>query len=170
MTRLIKKYPNRRLYDTAISKYITLEEIKELVARHIQFKVADAKTEEDVTNQVLLQVINEQEAKQSSAILTAEILRNIIRFYDSPLQHAVSQYLEKGLGLFATQQTNFQRQIHNFMQTSPVNLMTDLTNKQLALWKSTFEQLFMPTSSLREATDKKQTSPTRSQKKPATKK
>lgn len=142
MHRIIKKYPNRRLYDTLISHYITFEEIKNLVMQHIPFKVIDARTEEDVTNQVLLQIINEQESLTKAPIFTAEILQNIIRFYNSPYQHMMSQYLEQGLNLFTKKQLNLQASMQDLLEKTPLNLMTHLTKQQLSFWQATFEKIF----------------------------
>ena len=92
--RIIKKYPNRRLYDTQTCRYITLEKVKELVLNYISFKVIDVKTNKEVTQAVLFQIIYEQET-EFSPILTHTILENMIRFYGHPLQQTVSQFFEQ---------------------------------------------------------------------------
>ena len=96
-SRLIKKYPNRRLYDTEISRYITLDEIKVLVTQQIPFKVIDGRTSEDVTNHVLIQILAQEETSQSP-LFTTTTLKNLIRCYGHPLQQAVSQMLEDNVG------------------------------------------------------------------------
>ena len=105
--RIIKKYPNRRLYDTEISRYITLDEVKELVIGRTAFKVIDDRTAEDMTNHVLIQILA-QEENGSSPLFTTEILKSLICFYGNPLQKAMSQILEKGLLMFADPEANFQ--------------------------------------------------------------
>ncbi len=94
--RIIKKYPNRRLYDTSSSSYIALADIKELVMRHTPFVVRDAKTGEDLTRSLLLQIILEEEAA-GAPILTERVLANIIRFYGHTLQGYMGTYLEKNV-------------------------------------------------------------------------
>jgi polyhydroxyalkanoate synthesis repressor PhaR len=94
--RVIKKYPNRRLYDTDTSSYITLSEIKQLVMGSEQFVVRDAKTNEDLTRSILLQIILEEEA-HGSPMFTAPVLSNIIRFYGHAMQGMMGGYLEKNM-------------------------------------------------------------------------
>ena len=90
--RVLKKYPNRRLYDTEISRYITLEEVRQLVLNDIPFRVEDKRTQEDITRNILLQVIAEQE-QGGDPIFTTDLLGFIIRFYGDPMQSSISRYL-----------------------------------------------------------------------------
>ncbi len=94
--RVIKKYPNRRLYDTDSSTYITLSEVRQLVMDCEQFVVLDAKTGEDLTRTILLQIILEQEAN-GSPMFTAPVLSNMIRFYGHTMQGFMGGYLEKNM-------------------------------------------------------------------------
>ena len=94
--RVIKKYPNRRLYDTDTSSYITLSEIKQLVMESEPCVVCDAKTGEDITRNILLQIILEEEAN-GSPMFTAAVLANIIRFYGHAMQGLMGGYLEKNI-------------------------------------------------------------------------
>ena len=94
--RVIKKYPNRRLYDTDTSAYITLSEVRQLVMDCEPFMVRDAKTGEDITRSILLQIILEQEAN-GSPMFTAPVLSNIIRFYGHAMQGFMGGYLEKNM-------------------------------------------------------------------------
>jgi len=94
--RVIKKYPNRRLYDTDTSSYITLTEIKQLVMDNETFVVRDAKTGDDLTRSILLQIILEEEA-HGSPMFTAPVLSNIIRFYGHAMQGFMGGYLEKNM-------------------------------------------------------------------------
>ena len=98
-TRLIKKYPNRRLYDTTTSSYITLAEIKGLVLHNEAFVVRDAKTDDDLTRSILLQIILEHES-EGAPILTEQVLANIIRFYGHSMQGFMGSYLEKNVQTF----------------------------------------------------------------------
>lgn len=97
--RVIKKYPNRRLYDTASSSYVTLADIKHLVMQHSPVRVQDAKTGEDLTRSILLQIILEHEA-QGAPLLTEHVLANIIRFYGHAMQGFIGSYLEKNVQMF----------------------------------------------------------------------
>jgi polyhydroxyalkanoate synthesis repressor PhaR len=94
--RIIKKYPNRRLYDTRTSSYITLTEIKQLVMEGAAFVVRDAKTSEDLTRSILLQIILEEEAG-GSPMFSTSVLSNIIRFYGHAMQGFMGGYLEKNI-------------------------------------------------------------------------
>jgi polyhydroxyalkanoate synthesis repressor PhaR len=101
--RVIKKYPNRRLYDTVESRYITLAEIQRLVIEKIDFVVVDKKTNIEITRSILLQVISEQE-HQPDPILSQEFMIQVIRAYGGMSQHAVSAFLEQNLKQFLAQQ------------------------------------------------------------------
>lgn len=94
--RVIKKYPNRRLYDTETSTYITLTEVKQLVIQNAQFVVRDAKTGDDLTRTILLQIILEEEAG-GAPMFTEQVLANIIRFYGQAMQGYMGPYLEKNI-------------------------------------------------------------------------
>jgi polyhydroxyalkanoate synthesis repressor PhaR len=107
--RLIKKYPNRRLYDTRTSSYITLADVKELVLKHEQFQVIDAKTSEDLTRSILLQIILEEEAG-GMPMFTSDLLSQLIRFYGNAMQGMVGNYLEKNMQTFVQVQKQLQEQ------------------------------------------------------------
>lgn len=107
--RIIKKYPNRRLYDTELGTYITLDDVKNLVFQHIQFKVVDARTAKDLTQTTLLQIIAEQEST-STPIFTTNVLQDLIRFYNEKSQDMFSKYLEEMMGLYQQQKTLVQQQ------------------------------------------------------------
>ena len=97
--RLIKKYPNRRLYDTQTSTYVTLSDIKNLVMANEVFKVVDAKTDEDLTRNILLQIILEEEAG-GAPVFSSQMLSQIIRFYGNSMQGLMGNYLEKTMQSF----------------------------------------------------------------------
>jgi len=108
--RVIKKYPNRRLYDTVESRYITLAEIQRLVVEKIDFVVVDKKTNAEITRSILLQVISEQE-HQADPILTQEFMIQVIRCYGSSLQPVVSAHLEQNLKHFLNQQPPIRERV-----------------------------------------------------------
>lgn len=107
--RVIKKYPNRRLYDTDTSSYITLAEVKRLVMKNEPFVVRDAKTNDDLTRSMLLQIILEEEAG-GAPMFTEAVLGNIIRFYGHAMQGFVGSYLEKNVQTFTDLQTTLTEQ------------------------------------------------------------
>ena len=107
--RVIKKYPNRRLYDTDTSTYITLSEVRQLVMDCEPFVVSDAKTGEDLTRSILLQIILEQEAN-GSPMFTAPVLSNVIRFYGHTMQGFMGGYLEKNMQTLMDLQTRMGEQ------------------------------------------------------------
>lgn len=107
--RLIKKYPNRRLYDTATSSYITLSDVKALVLEHVRFKVVDAKNNEDLTRSILLQIILEEEAA-GAPMFSCEMLSQMIRFYGNAMQGMMGNYLEKNIQTFMEIQRRLQEQ------------------------------------------------------------
>jgi polyhydroxyalkanoate synthesis repressor PhaR len=149
-TRIIKKYPNRRLYDTAISRYITLEDIKVLVLENVDFKVVDAKTEDDLTNNTLLQIILEQEGSQSP-IFTREILQNVIRFYGDSMQDFMSNYLEQSVHFFLEQQNKFKQGTDVLFGTNPLNLWKEFAERNMSFWQSMQEAFLHPQQGMGDA-------------------
>lgn len=107
--RLIKKYPNRRLYDTRTSTYITLADVKQLVLETENFRVVDAKSNEDLTRSILLQIILEEEAA-GKPLFSAQMLSQMIRFYGHAMQGMMGAYLEKTMGAFVEIQDRMQDQ------------------------------------------------------------
>ena len=107
--RVIKKYPNRRLYDTVESRYITLADVRRLVVERIDFVVVDKKHNSDITRSILLQVIAEQE-HLSEPILSQDFMVNVIRAYGTSVQTTVSGHLEQNLRQFMTQQPQGARE------------------------------------------------------------
>ncbi len=135
--RVIKKYPNRRLYDTHISRYITLEEIRKLVLQNIAFRVEDKRTHEDITRSILLQVIAEQE-EGGDPIFTTELLEFIIRYYGDPMQNSIGRYLELSVELFQQQQQHFSDQLKDLLGQAqqPIHALKELAEKQVPIWRS----------------------------------
>lgn len=107
--RVIKKYPNRRLYDTQMSAYVTLSDIKKLVMAQERFVVVDAKTNENLTRSILMQIILEEESA-GTPLFSTEALSQMIRFYGHSLQGMMSPFLEKNLSGFIDMQNQFTAQ------------------------------------------------------------
>ncbi|MBK8119344.1 MAG: polyhydroxyalkanoate synthesis repressor PhaR [Sulfuritalea sp.] len=108
-SRLIKKYPNRRLYDTRTSTYITLADVKQLVLAFESFQVVDAKSGEDLTRAILLQVILEEEAG-GAPMFSADLLANMIRFYGNAMQGMMGRYVENTIKSFTEAQARLKEQ------------------------------------------------------------
>lgn len=107
--RVIKKYPNRRLYDTAHSGYITLVDVKQMVLEHVNFRVVDAKSGDDLTRSILLQIILEEESA-GLPMFSSEMLAQMIRFYGNALQGIMGNYMEQNVKAFLTIQNKLQEQ------------------------------------------------------------
>ncbi|TAM09006.1 MAG: polyhydroxyalkanoate synthesis repressor PhaR [Nevskiaceae bacterium] len=135
--RVIKKYPNRRLYDTHISRYITLEEVRQLVLDNIAFRVEDKRTSQDITRAILLQVISEREA-DGEAIFSCELLSHIIRLYGDPMQSSLSRYLELSMQMFLERQQIFSDKISGLLGQAqqPIQALKDLADRQVPIWRT----------------------------------
>src|SRR5512135_3821984 len=107
--RVIKKYPNRRLYDTANSGYITLADVKQMVLEFIDFQVIDAKSGDDLTRSILLQIILEEEAA-GVPMFSSDLLAQMIRFYGNAMQGMMGKYLENNIRAFSEMQQKLQEQ------------------------------------------------------------
>ena len=123
--RLIKKYPNRRLYDTRTSAYITLNDVKDLVLSLVNFKVMDAKTSEDLTHSILLQIITEEETT-GVPLFTTELLSQMIRFYGHSMQVMLGKYLETNIKSFSDFQKNLQEQSHSLYGENNDQVQSDM--------------------------------------------
>lgn len=157
--RIIKKYPNRRLYDTEVSRYITLENIRQLVIRGEDFKVIDKRSGDDITRTILLQVISEQE-EGGNPIFRTEVLRNIIRFYGDSMQSTVSSYLELSLEFFSEQQQQFKDRMRRLLGVNnPLSALREMSQHQLPIWR-TVRREFLDNLKRREKTGTNATSGT----------
>ncbi|MCI1709366.1 MAG: polyhydroxyalkanoate synthesis repressor PhaR [Chiayiivirga sp.] len=136
--RVIKKYPNRRLYDTEISSYITLEDVRQLICDGEEFEVRDAKSGEDLTRSVLLQIIAEHE-ERGQPMFSTQLLTQIIRFYGDSLQGFMGSYLERSMQLFLDQQSQFRSQLNNLLGQTPWSMLNSLSERNLDMWKN-FQQ------------------------------
>lgn len=138
--RVIKKYPNRRLYDTEESRYITLADVKDLVVNDIAFVIIDKKTGDDITRSILLQVISEQE-QQGEAILSQDFLSEIIRAYGTAVPDFMKSYLEQSLNMFLQQQEFMRGQVKRVVGVDPLSAMTDMTQQNMRRLLSLQEEL-----------------------------
>lgn len=138
--RVIKKYPNRRLYDTEESRYITLADVKELVMDKVDFEVIDKKSGEDITRTILLQVISDQE-QHGDAIMSEDFLAQIIRAYGSVVPDIVTKYLEQSMTLFMQQQKYLKGQLQSMVGSDPLSAMAELTQQNFARMQSLQEDL-----------------------------
>jgi len=127
--RIIKKYPNRRLYDTETSKYITVSTVRDMVLSGVQFKVVDTTTKEDITRQILMQIIIEEEAA-GIPLFSAEMLSQLIRFYGGTMQGMFTRYLEESFNLFSRQ----QEELKESAPKDPMEAFTAMTQKNLEMW------------------------------------
>ena len=138
--RIIKKYPNRRLYDTEVSRYVTLEDVRNLVLQEVHFQIRDARTNEDLTRSILLQVIMEQEA-DGEPMFSEQVLSKIIRSYGDSLQGMMASYLERSVNLFVEQQARVQDQMKTVMGSDPLSMMREITEQNLSVWQEMQEGL-----------------------------
>jgi len=130
--RLIKKYPNRRLYDTKTSSYITLVDVKQMVLKQEEFQAVDAKTGEDLTRQILLQIILEEESG-GSPMFTSDALSQMIRTYGNAMQGMMGGYLEKNINAFQDMQKSLQDQANKLYGGSaqaPTEMWTQFMSMQ----------------------------------------
>jgi polyhydroxyalkanoate synthesis repressor PhaR len=123
----IKKYANRRLYNTGTSTYVTLEDLAEMVKRGEDFTVQDAKTGEDITHAVLTQIIFELENKDGQNMLPIPFLRQLISFYGDQMQMIVPSFLEQSMIAFAKEQERFREQMKSSFPKTPMDMMSMTT-------------------------------------------
>ncbi len=132
--RIIKKYPNRRLYDTEISSYVTLEDVRQLIVDGEAFEVRDARSGKDLTRAVLLQILAENE-DIGQPIFTTQLLTTVIRFYGDSLQGIIGNYLERSIQTFSEQQQQLRGTIGNLVGQNPWTLLNQLTERNVEIWK-----------------------------------
>ena len=139
----IKKYANRRLYNTATSTYVTLEDLAAMVKAGEDFVVHDAKSGEDITRSVLAQIIFEQENKQGQSLLPINFLRQLIRFYGDSLQMLVPRYLEVSLETLTREQEKFRRHLAQAFGTGPFGALEDQARRNMEMFERAFA-MFSP--------------------------
>src|ERR1700723_1387977 len=131
--RLIRKYSNRRLYDTRGSRHVTLEDLRQLIVAGEKIKGVDDKSGGDLPGWVLLQIISEQE-QFGAPVLGSELLEMIIRFYGRPMQALLSGYLEQAFTAMLRQQETMQSEMAKALQT-PFGPLTDIARKNMEIWE-----------------------------------
>mgnify|MGYP002633621153 CR=1 FL=1 len=131
--RVVKKYPNRRLYDTDASRYITLSEVRELIISEIPLVVIEQKTGEDITRAILLQIILEQES-ETSPLFTNQNLEQFIRYYGSAPQLGFSEFMAQSLEFFNDQQLELGKVMEGLAGKNPVSILADMTQKNIDAW------------------------------------
>jgi polyhydroxyalkanoate synthesis repressor PhaR len=139
--RVIRKYPNRRLYDTVESRYVTLADIRRLVVERVDFIVLDRKSQQDITRTILLQVIAEQEGAGES-LMSRDFLSQVIRSYGSGLQDFVGRYLDESIKLFAREQRDLRDKFKNVVGIDPLETVTAVAQKNYQRWKAVQEEVF----------------------------
>jgi len=131
--RIIKKYPNRRLYDTELSKYVTLVDLRKLIHDEVEFKVMDSRSGEDITRSILIQIITEQEAGEE-ALFSTDMLTDIIRYYDEAVHDVFHSYLDQSMRAFTEQQQFIRESMEGLVGTSAAKDMADLAQHNVELW------------------------------------
>lgn len=131
--RVIKKYPNRRIYDTHSSKYIKIDDIRTMIVEGIPFVVLDSKSGEDVTRSVLLQLIIEQES-DTNPLFTTENLKTFIRYYGQVPHQPFSEFMNQSLTFFKHQQEQLAGTFSDMMRNSPMNAFSELSKKNMEMW------------------------------------
>ena len=139
--RVIKKYPNRRLYDTTESRYITLADIRKLVLERVEFTVIDKKSQEDITRSILLQVIAEQE-HSAEPVMSRDFLAQIIRSYGGAMHGVMGSYLEQSIKLFSEQQREIRDRIKSVVGIDPVETVTQVAQKNYQRWRSVQDEIY----------------------------
>jgi polyhydroxyalkanoate synthesis repressor PhaR len=141
----IKKYANRRLYNTGTSTYVTLEDLAAMVKEGEDFLVYDAKTGDDITRSVLAQIIFEQENKAGQNLLPTTFLRQLIRFYGDSMQMVVPKYLEQSIETLTREQEKFRKQLTDTFSGTPFAPLEEHVRRNMELFQQTFS-MFKPFS------------------------
>lgn len=132
--REFKKYPNRRLYDISLSKYVTVEDLRQIVLTGESIMVKDSKTEKNLTRQILLQIISEQEAEGHEPILTNRVLEQLIRFYGAPMQSVVGRYIEQSITTFLDYQDQYRHRLNEVTNADPLAMMRKALEQNMEFW------------------------------------
>src|SRR3954471_8311082 len=140
---VIKKYANRRLYNTATSAYVTLEHLSQMVKDKVDFVVYDAKTGDEITRSVLTQIIFEEESKGGQTLLPIPFLRQLISFYGDSLQGVVPQYLEMSMSQFARNQEQMRSYLQNAFGFNPFQQFETMGKQNMAMFENAM-RMFNP--------------------------
>ena len=139
--RVIKKYPNRRIYDTQDSKYIKVEDIRDMIVDGESFVVLDSKTGKDVTRSVLLQLIIEQESEKNP-LFTTENLKTFIRYYGQVPHQPFAKFMDQSLSFFQHQQEQFSEQFSGMMPKNPMKDFSEMYKKNFEVWEEMQKKFF----------------------------
>jgi len=141
--RLIKKYANRRLYDTEASAHVTLDGVRELIVSGHDVQVIDDTSGEDITRSILLQIIAERE-QGGRPMLGTDFLARLIRSYGNPMQDFVSEFLARSFDAFQRQQAMYQEQMRKAMDTTPLEIFRKLAEENLKSWQAMQDAFLKP--------------------------
>lgn len=130
----IKRYPNRRLYDTTKSHYVNLDYIRELVIANQEFKIVDSKTDEDKTRSILIQIISEEETSERQSLLTNALLKRLICFYGTDNQDYLQEFLEQSLSAFTEHQDEILKLSSEINKNSPFGLFSSIVEQNMNIW------------------------------------
>ena len=119
----LKKYPNRRLYNTTESRYVTIEDVRKLIVAGESIHVVEGKGGEDITRSVLLQILAEQETEGHESVLTNRVIENLIRFYGDRMGGVVGRYIEQSIVAFLDHQDQWRTHLRQLNEMNPLNLM-----------------------------------------------
>jgi polyhydroxyalkanoate synthesis repressor PhaR len=131
---IIKRYPNRRLYDTTKSHYVNLDYIRELVISNQEFKIVDSKTSEDKTRSILVQIISEEETSERQSLLTNTLLKRLICFYGNDNQDYLQEFLEQSLAAFIEHQDDILKLSNDINKNSPFGLFSSIVEQNMNIW------------------------------------
>ena len=131
---IIKRYPNRRLYDTTKSHYVNLDYIRELVISSQEFKIVDSKTDEDKTRSILIQIISEEETSERQSLLTNTLLKRLICFYGNDRQDYLQQFLEQSLSAFVEHQDDILKLSNGINKNTPFGLFNSMVEQNMNMW------------------------------------
>jgi polyhydroxyalkanoate synthesis repressor PhaR len=130
--REFKKYPNRRLYDLEDSHYVTIEDVRKLILKGESIRVLDSKDSNDITRQILLQILSEQEAGGHEPVLTNRVIEQMIRFYGDNVGSVVSRYIEQSILTFLEHQDQLRRRVREMSDLNPFNFMRQAMERTFA--------------------------------------
>jgi polyhydroxyalkanoate synthesis repressor PhaR len=133
--RIIRKYANRRLYDTEASRHINKDDVRKLIAAGKDVRILEDGSGDDITRSVLLQLVAEQELG-GKPVLSDQMLTQIIRFYDHPMQGVLGSYLQQSFETFLQQQSTLQEQMQELMRNGPFAVMKDVAKQNMEAWQA----------------------------------
>jgi len=133
--RIIRKYANRRLYDTEASRHINKDDVRKLISAGKDVRIVEDGSGDDITRSILLQLVAEQELG-GRPVLSDQMLTQIIRFYDHPMQGMLGSYLQQSFETFLQQQSTLQEQMQELMKSGPFAVMKDVAKQNMEAWQA----------------------------------